>query len=264
MATLWLDTALGDKDQRDAHPMAGRKGLDRYIHEPILKRSFDFLLSAAGLLFSLPVWGLIAACIWLEDGRPIFFRQDRIGRNGKNFRVLKFRSMVKDPSRVEIQTTRSDPRITFVGRMLRKTALDELPQLWNILIGDMSFVGPRSQPEMERIKKGDIEEEVYIRKVPGFELRQLVRPGLTGITQIYAPREVPHRQKFKYDLIYVRRVLNNGRLHSMDPTLAHGRGVWAKIKSKGLACIGDIRMFFFDLNLILRSVWITVRGKWEI
>ncbi|MBI2360171.1 MAG: sugar transferase, partial [Deltaproteobacteria bacterium] len=83
MGTLWLNSALGDQDQRDARPMSGRKVSDRSIHEPILKRPFDFLLSAVGLLFSLPLWGLIAVCIWLEDGRPIFFRQDRIGRNGK-------------------------------------------------------------------------------------------------------------------------------------------------------------------------------------
>ncbi|MBI2360900.1 MAG: sugar transferase, partial [Deltaproteobacteria bacterium] len=201
----------------------------------MFKRPFDFLLAALGIIIFFPLWLLIAVSIWLEDGRPIFFRQHRFGRNGKTFQVVKFRSMVKKLDKVEVQAVRDDPRITLVGKVLRKTALDELPQLWNILVGDMSFVGPRSQPEKERVKVGNVEKDVYIREVPGFEMRQLVRPGLTGITQIYAPREVPHKHKFKYDLIYVRRVLKNASRDSDDLELSHGRGVWAKIESKGLA-----------------------------
>ena len=212
----------------------------RYVREPFLKRPFDLVLSAAGLLVSLPIWAFFGAWIWLEDGRPVFFRQLRIGRNGKMFRVLKFRSMVKDPTRVEVQAQKNDPRITRVGRVLRMTALDELPQIWNIFVGDMSFVGPRSQPEKEMVQVGDIQKELYIREVPGYELRQQVRPGLTGVAQIFAPREVPHRYKFKYDLIYVRRVM----------------------QSKGLR--GDVRMFFYDLGLVLRSAWITLSAKWEV
>ena len=210
------------------------------LREPILKRPFDLFLSAFGLLLSLPISILIAAGIWLEDGGPIFFRQDRIGRHGKLFRVLKFRSMVKNPARVEVQASRNDPRITRVGRLLRMTALDELPQIWNIFIGDMSFVGPRSQPEKEIVRVGGEPRELYIRQVPGFAIRQLVRPGLTGVTQLFAPREVPHRGKFKYDLIYVRRIMRN----------------------EGF--LGDVQMFFYDLGLILRSIWITLRGRWEV
>jgi lipopolysaccharide/colanic/teichoic acid biosynthesis glycosyltransferase len=210
------------------------------LREPILKRPFDILLSGVGLLASMPFWAFFAAWIWVEDGRPIFFRQMRIGRNGRLFRALKFRSMIKDPARVEVQASKDDPRITRVGRILRKTALDELPQIWNIFVGDMSFVGPRSQPEKELVRVGGVEVELDIREVPGFELRQKVRPGLTGIAQIYAPREVPHRCKFKYDLIYVRRMM----------------------RCAGLA--DDVRMFLYDLALILRSVWVTLRGRWEV
>lgn len=210
------------------------------VRDPLLKRPFDLILSGVGLLMSLPLWILFAAWIWLEDGRPIFFRQMRIGRNGKMFRVLKFRSMVKDPSKVEVQARKSDPRITRVGRILRRTALDELPQVWNIFVGDMSFVGPRSQPEKELVRVGNMEMELRIRKVPGFALRQLVRPGLTGITQIFAPREVSHRNKFRYDLIYVKKMMRN----------------------EGLA--GDIRMCFYDLGLMLRSFWISITGRWEV
>lgn len=210
------------------------------IHEPIFKRPFDFLLSGIGLLLLLPLWLFFAAWIWLEDGRPVFFRQRRLGRNGMLFSVLKFRSMVKTPQKVEVQASKNDPRVTRVGRVLRKTALDELPQLWNIVVGNMSFVGPRAQPEKEIVRVGNIEREVYVREVPGYELRKLVRPGLTGVTQIYAPREVAHRSKFRYDLIYVKRVMS----------------------SVGLR--GDLRMFCYDLGLILRSMWVTVRGRWQV
>ena len=179
------------------------------------------------------------------------------------FLALKFRSMTKDPGQVERQAMKNDQRITRLGRLLRMTAMDELPQIWNIFLGDMSFVGPRSQPEKERVTVGGREADVYIRQVPGYELRQLVRPGLTGITQLYAPREVPHSQKFRYDLIYVKRVLQNARLHNR---IAQGdrRGFVAKIPLRGRALLGDLRMLAFDLGLIIRSVWITLTGKWEV
>lgn len=214
--------------------------LPRVLSEPLFKRPFDIALSVMGLVLSFPVWLLFAAWIWLEDGRPIFFRQMRIGRNGRLFRALKFRSMIKDPTRVEVQASKNDPRITRVGRILRKTALDELPQVWNIFVGDMSFVGPRSQPEKELVRVGGAEAELHIREVPGFELRQRVRPGLTGVAQLFAPRRVPHRDKFRYDLIYVKRVMRS-------------RGAW-----------GDVRLFFYDLGLILRSVWMTLTWRWEV
>ena len=212
----------------------------RALREPLFKRPFDVVFSGIGLVLSLPLWVFFSVWIFLEDGRPILFRQMRIGRNGLMFRVVKFRSMVKDAAMVEVQASKNDPRITRVGRVLRMTALDELPQIWNIFVGDMSFVGPRSQPEKELVKVGNTQEELYIRDVPGYAMRQLVRPGLTGVAQIYAPREVPHRYKFKYDLIYVRRI----------------------IRSAGF--VGDVRMCFYDFGLILRSVWITVRAKWGV
>lgn len=216
--------------------------LGSYLHEPIFKRPFDFLLSGIGILLSAPLWLLIVGSIWLEDGRPIFFRQPRFGRDGKLFWTTKFRSMVKAPDRVEVQARQDDPRITRVGRVLRKTALDELPQLWNIFIGDMSFVGPRAQPEKERVKIGNIEKDLYIKDVPGYTLRQLVKPGLTGIAQIYAPRDVLHKNKFRYDSIYVKRMIQESR--------------------KGMP--GDLRMFWLDLRLIVVSVLNTVTARWEV
>jgi lipopolysaccharide/colanic/teichoic acid biosynthesis glycosyltransferase len=218
------------------------------LHEPIFKRPFDVVVSAVGLLLALPVWLFFAAWIRLEDGVTVFFRQVRIGRYGKPFRVLKFRSMVIVPDLVEVQARRNDPRITRVGRVLRRTALDELPQLWNILVGEMSFVGPRAQPEKEIVRAGSVDQELCIREVPGFAMRQLVRPGLTGIAQLFARREVPHRQKFRYDLIYVKKILR---------TSSQGRSTISRLK-------GDLELLRFDAGLVLRSVWVALRGRWEV
>jgi lipopolysaccharide/colanic/teichoic acid biosynthesis glycosyltransferase len=107
------------------------------VRDPIFKRPFDAVLSGVGLVITLPLWIVFAAWIWLESGRPIFFRQIRIGRNGKPFRVIKFRSMVQDPRREEVQAAKRDPRITRVGRLMRMLAMDELPQIWSIFVGNM-------------------------------------------------------------------------------------------------------------------------------
>ncbi|MBZ5670096.1 MAG: sugar transferase [Acidobacteriia bacterium] len=165
----------------------------------MLKRLFDIALSGLGLILSSPLWALIAAAIKLEDGGPIFYRQPRVGKNCQEFTSVKFRSMVAD-SDVKwgvIPAQEGDPRITRVGRMLRATAMDELPQLWNIFRGDMSFVGPR--PEwVELVKR-------FRQEIPGFDGRHAVTPGLTGIAQIYGHSELPRRQKLRYDLLYIKR-----------------------------------------------------------
>ena len=195
----------------------------------ILKRSLDLLLSSVGILLSAPFWALAALAIKLEDGGPVFFPQDRWGQYQSRIRVLKFRTMIPNanPTGVTVQATADDPRITRVGRLLRATAFDEIPQLLNIWKGEMSFVGPRMLPINERQhreKSGELEDE----KIPGFKERLLVRPGLTGIAQIYAPRDIPRQHKFKYDLLYIRR-----------------------------------QSFWLDIRLILLSFWITFRGAWE-
>jgi lipopolysaccharide/colanic/teichoic acid biosynthesis glycosyltransferase len=194
-----------------------------------VKRLFDTTLSALGLLLASPLVLLVAFAIKLDDGGPIFFSQARVGKDGQRFRSWKFRSMVEDADRrfESVQATHSDARITRVGRLLRATALDELPQLWNILRGDMSFVGPRALMP-EEIEVSGTGEVVPLDKIPGYEARHRVAPGLTGIAQIYADRDIPRRHKFRYDLLYIRR-----------------------------------QSFLLDLRLIVASFWITFRGKWE-
>ena len=194
-----------------------------------LKRLLDVLLSGSGLIASSPVWLLIAAAIKLETAGPVFFTQARVGEGGRHFDAFKFRSMVHDAEVGigPVQAAARDPRVTGVGRMLRATALDELPQLWNIFRGDMSFVGPRALRPNEIEPAGD-GHAVPLEAVPGFATRCTVPPGLTGLAQIYVRRDVTRRQKFRYDLLYVRR-----------------------------------RSFMLDLRLILVSFWISMRGRWE-
>ena len=193
------------------------------------KRLLDVLLAGTGLVVSAPLWGLIALAVKLEDGGPVFYGQERSGLNGRSFSVRKFRSMIPDAEARTgaIQATAHDPRVTRVGRLLRATAMDELPQLWNIFVGDMSFTGPRAlRPgEIEVVGSGHVE---LLEDVPGFTVRASVRPGLTGVAQIYAARDITRRHKFKYDLLYVRR-----------------------------------QSFWLDLRLIGLSFWITFRGSWE-
>jgi len=193
------------------------------------KRLLDVLLAGTGLAVSAPLWGLIALAVKLEDGGPVFYGQERSGLNGRSFNVRKFRSMIPDAEARTgaIQATAHDPRVTRVGRLLRATAMDELPQLWNIFVGDMSFTGPRAlRPgEIEVVGSGRVE---LLEDVPGFPVRASVRPGLTGVAQIYAARDITRRHKFKYDLLYVRR-----------------------------------QSFWLDLRLIGLSFWITFRGSCE-
>jgi lipopolysaccharide/colanic/teichoic acid biosynthesis glycosyltransferase len=196
---------------------------------PAGKRALDIVLAGAGLVGSSPLWLLLAAIIKLEDGGPVFYSQERVGEGGRVFRAYKFRSMIPDAERNvgALQASANDFRVTRIGRLMRATAMDELPQLWSIFRGDMSFVGPRALRPGEIEATGDGGFEA-LEDVPGFEERHSVRPGLTGIAQIYAPRDIKRRNKFRYDRIYIRQ-----------PS------------------------FWLDVRLIALSFWITFRGRWE-
>src|SRR5947209_6260967 len=163
------------------------------------KRLFDVLLSGAGLVLSSPLWFLIGGLIMLEDGGPVFFSQERVGLEGRRFQALKFRSMRVDAERFGAhQSGEHDARVTRLGRLLRATAMDELPQLWNIFRGDMSFVGPRALRPGEVEARGD-GRFVRLDEIPGYAARHSVRPGLTGITQVYAARDIDRARKFRLD-----------------------------------------------------------------
>jgi lipopolysaccharide/colanic/teichoic acid biosynthesis glycosyltransferase len=195
----------------------------------MMKRLFDITLSGLGLIGSAPLWVVIAAAIKIDDGGPIFFAQERVGLGGRVFTALKFRSMILDAESRSgpQQASDNDPRVTRVGRLLRGAAIDELPQLWNIFVGDMSFVGPRPLRPGEVEVRGD-GRLLPLSAIPGYEARHQVRPGLTGLTQVYASRDLPRTRKFRLDRVYLKRA-----------------------------------SFCLDLKLIVLSFWITSRGAWE-
>ena len=166
-----------------------------------LKRLFDLVVSAVTLIICAPLFALIALLIRIKEGRPIFFQQERIGRDEKPLIVFKFRTMRPSSTKEDedIYTREGDPRITSLGRWLRKLRLDELPQLWNVFKGDMSLIGPRA--EWSKCA------ERYERSIPFYHFRHLVKPGITGWAQVNYPYGESDRdavEKLKYDLYYIR------------------------------------------------------------
>lgn len=161
------------------------------------KRTADLLLSAVLLVVLSPLMLITAAAIKLEDGGPVLFKQDRCTRDGRVFKILKFRSMIVDAEKYGVMpsTGERDPRITKVGRIIRAARLDELPQLINILKDDMSFVGPRP----ERIEH----VEAYTAELPEFAYRLRVKGGLTGLAQIWGKYNTSAYDKLRWDLMYI-------------------------------------------------------------
>jgi lipopolysaccharide/colanic/teichoic acid biosynthesis glycosyltransferase len=192
------------------------------------KRALDLVLAVVGLVVTAPLWALTAAAIKLGDGGTILYKQRRWGLGGSWFTLHKFRTMRTDSDVTFgiVQATEDDPRVTPVGRFLRATGMDELPQLLNIAKGEMSFVGPRALAVGEAV----IEDGAAIRyeDLPGFAERLAVRPGLTGSATIYVPKDAAPRVKFAHDLEYI----------------AH-------------------RSLLLDVKLILLSVVISLRGRWD-
>ena len=188
------------------------------------KRWFDLSILVLAHIVLLPLWvalwTIIPLLIWLEDHKFVFYRQQRMGKDGKPFNIIKFRTMVINAEEQgPTWTTDNDPRITRVGRVLRRTALDELPEIISILQGKMSFVGPRAL---------EIDEHKYLEGLmPGFEKRLQIRPGLTGLAQIYDKTDDPH-EKYRYDMEY---------LEILSP--------------------------FLDVRLLLISVRNTLIAKWD-
>jgi lipopolysaccharide/colanic/teichoic acid biosynthesis glycosyltransferase len=192
----------------------------------LIKRIFDCGVAALGLILLLPLMAVIALLIKLDSPGSVFFAHERVGRHGRKFKVLKFRTMVQDaPKLGGAITARHDPRITRIGRLLRTTKLDELPQLWNVLKGEMSLVGPR--PEVERyvqLWEPALREQVLS-----------VRPGITGLTQI--------------------RYRHEERLLAQQPDPEkYYREVLLPLKLASDAEYVRRRSLMFDLSLLLRTV----------
>jgi len=187
----------------------------------ISKRIFDLFFAIVLLIISLPFWLIIGLIVKLDSTGSIFYRQTRIGQQGKPFVLTKFRSMGKDAEKDGPKMAqKNDPRITKFGKFLRKTRIDELPQLWNIIKGEMSFVGPRAErPEFHQELK---------EKIPFYQERYLIKPGLSGWAQIkygYGSSVADNFEKVQYDLYYIKN-----------------------------------RSFIFDLSIILKTINIVLRG----
>jgi lipopolysaccharide/colanic/teichoic acid biosynthesis glycosyltransferase len=195
---LWEDNAPPPAEiqaaVRKMHQQASGAGLV----DPPGKRIFDLLLAWFGLLLSTPVWLLSLFLVWFEDPGPVLFVKNSVGRGGRNFHQYKIRSMVREAEQLTgpVLSQEGDERVLWIGRLLRKTALDELPQLLNILGGEMSFVGPRPQRTVLVYE--------YLQRMPEYSERHRVRPGLAGLAQVAGDYFLTPRQKLRFDRLYIR------------------------------------------------------------
>ncbi|MDA1188713.1 MAG: sugar transferase [Chloroflexi bacterium] len=201
---------------------ASPQGVQRW---QFYKRPLDLSILACSHIFFAPLflllWIALPFLIWVEDKGPVFYRQKRPGKDGRIFTILKFRTMVTNADQIgPVWTTDEDPRITKVGKILRRTALDELPSVLSIWKGDMSFVGPRALPVRE--------QQMFEEQIPGFANRLKVRPGLTGLAQVYDLQDEAHT-KLRYDIEYIQRM-----------------------------------SFLLDIKLLLLSVRNTFLARWDV
>lgn len=164
-----------------------------------VKRGIDIFLAGIGSLLSLPIILFFALLIVLETPGSPFYFQDRLGKNGKTFKIIKLRSMRMDAEKEGAKwAAKEDSRVTKVGKLIRKTRIDELPQLFLVLKGDMSIVGPR--PERPVFAKK------FSKEIQGFENRLLVKPGLTGLAQVNGGYNITPKEKLQYDLEYIKNL----------------------------------------------------------
>ena len=188
------------------------EGWSRFV-----KRGFDLTLAITAILLLSPVMLLVALLIWIEDGAPVFYRQVRMGLDGKPFEMLKFRSMKvgAESETGAVWAAKDDPRRTRVGRFIRAWSLDELPQLWNVLVGDMSVIGPRPErPEFV---------EQFRAEVPHYMLRHKVRAGMTGWAQVHGWRgNTSIRMRIEHDLYYIENWSLLLDLKILFMTIVHG------------------------------------------
>jgi len=178
-------------------PIVMVKGTGLSLVDRFLKRTLDIVLCVIAMVVALPFMLFTAIAIKLEDGGPVFFKQKRATIGGREFEILKFRSMIVDAEKegFSIPATGEDPRITKVGKIIRATRIDELPQILNILKGDMSIVGPRPE-RLEHVRE-------YSKDIPEFEYRLKVKGGLTGYAQIYGKYNTSAYDKLRLDLLYI-------------------------------------------------------------
>lgn len=178
-----------------------------YVAGP--KRAFDFIFSLIAVFLILPLIAIAAVAIKLSSPGPVFFRQERVGRGGRSFSIFKLRTMTVNPDRETIQTFNSDPQVFSVGKILRRTKIDELPQIFNVLRGDMSLVGPR--PCLRH---------TYAEMPEWAQKRAQVRPGITGLAQINGNIALSWEERWRYDVRYVETLSFFGDIKLILKTVA--------------------------------------------
>lgn len=190
-----LDTEI--KSNNELKINKDKFGNEKWLYE-IYKRILDIISSLLGLIIGLPIMMIVAIFIKIEDRGPIFYTQERLGKDEKKFLVYKMRSMRIDAEKHggAQWAQKDDPRITKIGKFIRKTRIDEIPQLFNILKGDMSLIGPRPErPELTY---------EFNKEIPGFIDRLCIKPGLTGLAQVNGGYDISPKDKLKWDLIYIK------------------------------------------------------------
>jgi sugar transferase (PEP-CTERM system associated) len=202
-ATSWLEKIYGKIEVENLYPswLVFGEGFRRSTAFILVRRAVSFVISLIGLILALPLFPLIMLAIRLDSRGSVFYTQTRVGKAGRIFKVVKFRTMRHDAEAASGPkwAGNGDPRVTRVGKFLRSSRLDEIPQLWCVLKGDMAFVGPRPErPEMI---------ELFSKDIPYYGVRHIVRPGLTGWAQVkykYGSTVEDMREKLQYDLFYIK------------------------------------------------------------
>jgi lipopolysaccharide/colanic/teichoic acid biosynthesis glycosyltransferase len=194
---IWENNSPPSKRLEEEVLQVHRKVIGQPASTPRLKRFFDIILALSGILLASPVWLVSILLIWLENPGPLLFVKNSVGKGGVNFHQFKLRTMVRgaEDSTGPVLASEADERVLLVGRVLRKTALDELPQLINILGGAMSFVGPR--PQRTVLVHG------YLETMPEYAERHRVLPGLAGLAQVAGDYYLTPRQKLRFDRLYI-------------------------------------------------------------
>ncbi|MCE9675455.1 exopolysaccharide biosynthesis polyprenyl glycosylphosphotransferase [Paraclostridium bifermentans] len=190
-----LDTEI--KSNNELKINKDKFGNKKWLYE-IYKRVLDIISSLLGLIIGLPIIMIVAILIKIEDRGPIFYTQERLGKDEKKFLVYKIRSMRVDAEKYggAQWAQKDDPRVTKIGKFIRKTRIDEIPQLFNILKGDMSLIGPRPErPELTY---------EFNKEIPGFVDRLHIKPGLTGLAQVNGGYDISPKDKLKWDMIYIK------------------------------------------------------------
>ncbi|MCM8901693.1 sugar transferase [Caldicoprobacter algeriensis] len=194
---------------------------NRFWYEKI-KRVMDIVLSLIGIIIAIPLMLIFGIAIKLESKGPVFYCQERVGKNGKVFMLYKLRSMYQNAEENGAKwAEKDDPRVTKVGRIMRKTRIDELPQLFNVLKGDMSIVGPRPERPIFTYQ--------FNEQIPGFVNRLQVKPGLTGWAQVNGGYELGPAEKLEYDLYYIenRSILMDIKIMLKTvKVILTGKGAW--------------------------------------